>query len=59
MKVTVHLLKNMSGSSGQYLLDDEYHVLPAGKQIELEKKPVNVTSNISVLTFRKTIKEND
>ena len=56
MKQTVYLLKNASGSAGEYLLNDEYETLEPHKQIVLNQKPVNCTANIKVVPVRKEIK---
>lgn len=57
MKQTVYLLKNESGSAGEYLVNDEYETLEPHKQIVLNQKPVNSTANIKVVPVRKEVKE--
>ena len=57
MKQTVYLLKNLSGSDGEYLMGDEYIPLAAHEEIVLNQKPVNWTANIKLVPVRKEIKE--
>jgi len=57
MKTTVYLLKNNSGSDGEYLLNDEYVTLEAHDKIVLNQKPVNWTANITMVPVRKEVKE--
>ena len=57
MKQTVYVLRNTSGSDGEYLINDEYQTLEAHKEIVLNQKPVNVTANIKLIPVRKEVKE--
>ena len=57
MKQTVYLLKNESGSDGEYLINDEYETLAPHSQIVLNQKPVNCTANIKLVVVRKEVKE--
>lgn len=57
MKQTVYVLRNNSGSPGEYLLNDEYETLDPHKEIVLNQKPVNATANIKVIPVRKEVKE--
>ena len=50
-------LKNNSKSEGMYLLNGEYVTLKGNGEIILSKKPINMTANISVVTFKKKISE--
>ncbi len=57
MKQLVYILRNNSGSDGEYLLNDEYETLPAHQELILNQKPVSVTANIVVVPVRKEVKE--
>jgi hypothetical protein len=57
MKQLVYILRNNSGSDGEYLLNDEYETLPAHQELILNQKPVSVTANITVVPVRKEVKE--
>ena len=57
MKQTVYVLRNTSGSDGEYLINDEYQTLEPHKEIILNQKPVNVTANIKLIPVRKEVKE--
>jgi hypothetical protein len=56
MKQTVYILRNVSGSPGEYLLNGEYEELDQHKEIILNQKPVSVTANIKVIPVRKEVK---
>jgi len=55
MKVTKYLIRNKSGSEGTYFLNGEYYVLSAGSMITLDKKPVNMTNNLSLSVFQQEV----
>ena len=57
MKQTFYLLKNKSSSEGTYLFKGEYKSLFPGDEIHLEQKPTNMTSNITLLVYKKEIGE--
>ena len=52
MKKTYYALKNNSGSEGTYYLDGKYLTLYPGQEINLEKAPVNKTSNLRLSIFK-------
>lgn len=52
-----YILKNNSGSEGTYLIDGEYKTLFPNKDIELKKRPVTMTDNISLTIYRKRVGE--
>jgi len=59
MKETFFMLKNNSKSEGTYLIDGEYKPIYPGETITLKKSPVNHTSNVSVVIYRKDTGNNE
>lgn len=57
MKQTVYVLKNNSGSNGEYLINNEYETLEPHKELVLNQKPVNWTANLTMVPVRKEVKE--
>ena len=55
MKQTFYILKNNSGSEGTFLIDGEYKSIFPGEKIELTKKPVNKTENVTLVIYRKNV----
>ena len=53
MKETFFMLKNNSKSEGTYLIDGEYKPIYPGETITLKKAPVNHTTNVSVVIYKK------
>lgn len=55
MKQTFYILKNNSGSEGTFLIDGEYKSIFPGEKIELTKRPVNKTENVTLVIYRKNV----
>lgn len=53
MKNIYYMVRNASGSDGQFYLDGRYYFIAAGQTITLTKKPINTTANVVVSVFRK------
>ena len=53
MKDIYYMVRNESGSDGQYFLDGEYHYLASGQKEILKKEPVNATQNIVISMFKR------
>ena len=55
MKQTFYILKNNSGSEGTFLIDGEYKSIFPGEKIELTKRPVNKTENVTLVIYKKNV----
>lgn len=53
MKETFFMLKNNSRSEGTYLIDGEYKPIYPGETITLKKAPVNHTTNVTMVMYKK------
>lgn len=55
MTKTFYIVKNNSSSEGIYFIDGEYHSLFSGQEVQLEKLPVNKTSNLTLKILKKEV----
>ena len=55
MKQTFYLLRNNSGSEGQYLFLGEYKILFPGQEITLKQRPTTTTANITMSIYKKEV----
>lgn len=55
MTKTFYIVKNNSSSEGMYFIDGEYKSLFSGQEVQLEKLPVNKTSNLTLKILKKEV----
>lgn len=55
MKSIYYMVRNESGSDGQYFIDGQYHYLAPGQKEILTKEPVNATQNVVISMFKREV----
>ena len=57
MKTTKYILKNNSRSEGTYFYNGEYKSIGPNEEISLEHAPTNKTANLTLVIFKKEVKD--